>query len=275
MAHESEGGAIAGTCVKNVKRKTKEQLAKLLKANRAPPCRFDFFHVLTLTVQDKLTKIRRRGKEIVDQPHILSTTSRNQFGLVALERPQPFRSASTDCGLATLRCNNDFRFMPRGFANSAALADSFRCDLEQLAACFQDLKAAVKAYPAVARMALSIVALHVVAAIVDYYITKYAAKPMEQLQNLTTQYALGMRRLEDKRREEESLPKHGDSQKPADRTEDLKKRSWRVLVALQNAANRAKWISSTESAIFVHTEALHWQSHNEIPMFCADTQLKI
>ena len=47
-------------------------------------------------------------------------------------------------------------------------------------------------------MAMSIVALHVVATIVDYYITKYAAKPMEQLQNLTTQYALGMRRLEEK-----------------------------------------------------------------------------
>ena len=45
-------------------------------------------------------------------------------------------------------------------------------------------------------MAVSIVALHVAATIVDYYITKYAAKPMEQLQNLTTQYALG--RLQDK-----------------------------------------------------------------------------
>ena len=46
-------------------------------------------------------------------------------------------------------------------------------------------------------MAITIVAIHVVANIVDYYITKYAAKPMEQLQNLTTQYALGMRRKEE------------------------------------------------------------------------------
>ena len=51
---------------------------------------------------------------------------------------------------------------------------------------------------------MTIVALHVVATIVDYYITKYAAKPMEQLQNLTTQYALGMRRLEEKEEREQA-----------------------------------------------------------------------
>ena len=45
-------------------------------------------------------------------------------------------------------------------------------------------------------MAMSVVALHVAAKIIDFYITKYAAKPMEQLQNLVTQYALGLRRLE-------------------------------------------------------------------------------
>ena len=90
--------------------------------------------------------------------------------------------------------------MPRGFADAGALVDSFRCDVEQLVACFQKLKNTIKEYAVVAQMAMSIVALHVVATIVDYYITKYAAKPMEQLQNLTTQYALGMRRLEEKKR---------------------------------------------------------------------------
>ena len=39
---------------------------------------------------------------------------------------------------------------------------------------------------------------------VDYYITKYVTKPMEQLQNLTTQYALGMRRLEEKEEREKA-----------------------------------------------------------------------
>ena len=52
----------------------------------------------------------------------------------------------------------------------------------------------------------------------------------------------------------------------------MKQRSWRVLVALQNAANRSKWISSTECALFVHTEARHWTSHIEAPM-CASRPL--
>ena len=218
------------TCIKNQKKKSKEQQAEQLKSQRAPPCRFDFFHVVILKIHiDRLTKIRRRGKEIVKHPDILSTTARNQFGLVALERPQPFRSASSDVGLATLRCNNDFKFMPRGFPDAGVLVDLFRCDVEQLVACFQRLKATIKKYPVVQRMAMSIVALHVVATIVDYYITKYAAKPMEQLQNLTTQYALGMRRLEEKEETEQALRvQAGGVPQPANSEDELKRRSWRA-----------------------------------------------
>ena len=109
---------------------TKEQHAEQLKSHRAPPCRFDFFHIVLLKILvDKHTKIRRRGKEIVTVPYIMSTTARNKFGEVALERPQPFRSASSDLGLATMRCNHDFKFMPRGFPDAGALVDLFRCDL--------------------------------------------------------------------------------------------------------------------------------------------------
>ena len=123
---------------KNQKNKSKEQQANQLKSHRSPPCRFDFFHVVSI-LTDKLTKIRRRGKDVVDQPYIVNTTARNQFGLAALERAQPFSSASSDVGLPTMRCNNDFKYMPRGFADDQALVDSFRCGVEQLAACFQKL----------------------------------------------------------------------------------------------------------------------------------------
>ena len=61
--------------------------------------------------------------------------------------------------------------MPRGFADPEALVHSFRCDIKQLAVCFQKLKAIIKEYSIVARMAMSVVALHVVATIVDCYIT--------------------------------------------------------------------------------------------------------
>ena len=254
----------AATCIKNQKKKSKEQQADQLKPHRAPPCRFNFFHIVLLKIFiDKLTKLRRRGKEIVKVPYILSTTARNQFGLAELERPQPFGSASSDIGLAILRCNNDFKFMPRGFADAKTLADQFRCSKEQLAALFQQLKAIIERYPLVQRMAMSIVALHVVATIVDYYITKYAAKPMEQLQNLSTQYALGMRRLEDKEEREKAMRlEAGGAPQAANKVDELKGRSWRVLVTLQHAANRAKMISSTECALFVHTEQQHWTSHN-------------
>ena len=119
---------------------------------------------------------------------------------------------------------------------------------------------------------MSIVALHMVATIVDYYITKYAAKPMEQLQNLTTQYALGMKRLEAKEEQEKAMciQVEGVPQR-ANVEADLKRRSWRVLVTLQHAANRAKMISSTECALFVHTEQQHWSSHNEFPYSSAVT----
>ena len=45
-------------------------------------------------------------------------------------------------------------------------------------------------------MAYSVVALHVASHNCDHYITKYATKALDQLQNLITQYAVGLRRLE-------------------------------------------------------------------------------
>lgn len=145
LHHHCHNHECSFTCVKNQKNKSKEQQGNQIKSHRAPPCRFDFFHIVILKIHiDRLTKIRRRGKEIVNQPHILSTTARNQFGVVALERPQPFRSASSDIGLVTMRCNNDFKFMPRGFPDTETLVGAFRCGTNQLAACFQKLKAAIK-----------------------------------------------------------------------------------------------------------------------------------
>ena len=41
--------------------------------------------------------------------------------------------------------------------------------------------------------AYSMINLHVAAHACDYYITKYQAKPMEQLQNVVMQFALGIR----------------------------------------------------------------------------------
>ena len=50
LHHHCHDHDCSSTCVKNVKKKTKEQLADLLKANRAPPCRFDFFHIIKINI---------------------------------------------------------------------------------------------------------------------------------------------------------------------------------------------------------------------------------
>ena len=52
--------------MKNVKKKTAQELVKLLRSNRAPPCRFLFYHIVELVLENKNVKIRKRGKEIVD-----------------------------------------------------------------------------------------------------------------------------------------------------------------------------------------------------------------
>lgn len=87
---------------------------------------------------------------------------------------------------------------------------------------------------------------------------------MEQLQNLVTQYALGLRRLE---LEEEEAANAGNVEQAASGRVAAKARSRRVVLRLQHAANRSKWISSTECALYVHTEQQHWTSHNEVPLF--------
>ena len=124
------------------------------------------------------------------------------------------------------------KYMPRGFADARDLADLFRCDASQLAACFRALKGTMLARAAVRRMALSVVALHMAANVVGHYITKYAAKPMEQLQNLVTQYILGMRRLEDDEAKESAAASKENPLKV-----DAKLRSKRVALRLQFSAN--------------------------------------
>ena len=86
------------------------------------------------------------------------------------------------------------------------------------------------------------VAVHVAANIIDYYITKLASKPMEQLQNLVAQYALGLRRLELEEEEEQKAAETtaSDVSQLASAGRDAKARGRRVLLRLQHSANRSK-----------------------------------
>ena len=107
-------------------------------------------------------------------------------------------------------------------------------------------------------MAYSVLALHVAAHNCDYYIVKYQCKSLEQLQNLTTQYAIGIQRLEAE--EKEALASGNEPW-------STKQRARKVTIKLQSAANRCHWFSSTELAVYLRTGGTCWMSHNEVPVF--------
>ena len=98
-------------------------------------------------------------------------------------------------------------------------------------------------------MAYSVVALHVASHNCDYYITKYATKPLEQLQNLTTQYDAGLRRLDVEKAEARAQA----TARGQDLQLDLQRRARRVLLKLQSSANRCHWFSCTELATLLKT----------------------
>ena len=77
----------------------------------------------------------------------------------------------------------------------------------------------------------------------DFYITKYHAKPMAQLQSLFANIAMGLRRLET---EEEAV--EASAVQPANRSEE---RARRTTLKIANAANRSSWCSCCEMATFI------------------------
>ena len=124
----------------------------------------------------------------------------------------PFGSPSQDVALVCLRCNNDYRAMARGVPVQASnealqLAASgagrreeianLRCDEHELRTALRNVSMHSPDARASRQVARAIVATHVACYNCDYYITKYSCKSLEQLANVVTQYALGIRRLED------------------------------------------------------------------------------
>ena len=102
-----------------MKKSTMGEKQKVLKSNRAPPCRFWILHVVTFVFCDGAKEVvkvtRRRGKHIVNEPTICNTNEHNEYGLVEPKRPQPFRTQSSDVMCNEDRGNVDFRIMARGF----------------------------------------------------------------------------------------------------------------------------------------------------------------
>jgi hypothetical protein len=198
------------TCIKYVAQKCKDAAQEALRKGKVVACRFWFFHVLVFMyvctavtgIAEAVTKrIRRRGRKLVKSPYIATTNERNEFCKPVLQRDTPFRSATTDVGQNWGRCNLDFQFMPRTLDPNDFMEDS----AEQPAVLEVNPKDALGMYgvrrqmpndPMLRRTFHALVAMFQAAHNCDFYITKYHAKPMAQLQSLFTNIALGLRRLE-------------------------------------------------------------------------------
>ena len=245
------------TCLKNIK-KTMAEKRKLLKSNRAPACRFSFFHIAAFAGK----RVRRRGKRPQSETFIGTSEDPNEHGLVHVPRAHPFRSATSDVTMVSCRCNCDFKFVVRGYpsANQEDNAPIFKCENSLLPTLLNVPRKLLETRMSetIRRCAYNIVAMHVASFNTDFYITKYATKPMEHLQNAVSCLALGLKRLEV---EEET------GQQPFEE----KCRAKRVTLRLAAASNRCAWVSTTELASTLLTEGHCWTSHNEIPLFLART----
>ena len=198
------------------------------------------------------------------EPYIASTNERNEFCKVVLQRDTPFRSASTDVAQYWGRCNIDFQFMPRTLDPEHLMDGS----VEQPAVLQVNPKDALAMYgvrmhmpnaPMLRRTFHALVAMFQAAHNCDFYITKYHAKPMERLQSLFSNIALGLRRLE---AEVEA------AQTSAEHPEDLpEERARKTVLKITNAANRSSWCSCCEIATFNKTGALVRKTHHPISIF--------
>lgn len=105
------------TCIKYVKQNAKKIAEKSLHTGTNIVCRFFFYVILVFKIVEgaveRVVRLRRRGKEIIEEPYVANSNVHNEIGRVQVERRTPFRGATTDVGQCGVRCNLDFQFMPR------------------------------------------------------------------------------------------------------------------------------------------------------------------
>ena len=150
-----------------MKKTSMEEKSKVLKANKAPPYRFWFLHMVMFYLWDGIKEVtkrtRRRGKSVVKEATISKTNEHNEFGLVEPERPQAFISPSLGVMCNGDRGNNDFCIMARGYPADDNIEKHVKCEAGSLARCFPNIPFQDISQPAARRMAYSALALHIAA----------------------------------------------------------------------------------------------------------------
>ena len=106
-----------------------------------------------MVVGERRRKVRRRGKELVEAPCAAASNDHNEYGLVIPERPQPFRSPSSDVMCVCDRGNVDCRVMECGFPEGDDVGAQIKADADSLGRCFPDIPFIDISLPLVRRMA--------------------------------------------------------------------------------------------------------------------------
>ena len=210
-------------------------------------CRFLFVRVVELKVLDKIKKVLRRGKELVEKACVYKTNARNEYGRVQVVRKHPFRSTSTDVGQVFGRCNIDIqrndRIVPGEISDTCELAPvTFFYGHQKLSAASRYL---------LASYAEGVRSSH----ICDFYMTKYLAKGQQVLASAVTPVIQGLQRLEDE---------VASGTKQLTSLEDAARAKLRRILF---SANRSHWFSACELAIFVLTGGHSIATHIDRPMF--------
>ena len=95
----------------------------------------------------------------------------------------------------------------------------------------------------------------------EFYITKYHAKPMEQLQCLLSNIALGLRRLA---AEDKVIAPSDSANVGAAQPEE---RAAKVVLKISSGANRSSWCSCCKTATFIKTGASVRRTHRPCAIF--------
>lgn len=107
------------TFIKYVREMAEDVAEATFRKGTAVAFRFFFYHVFVfvyfcLAAMGTIAKrVRRRGKKLVPEAFIATTTDHNEFCRAVLVRDIAFRSATTDLGQGLGRCTVDLQLMPR------------------------------------------------------------------------------------------------------------------------------------------------------------------
>ena len=172
---------------------------------------------------------------------IARTNLHNEIGRVQVVRRTPFRSPSNDVCQAFTRSNFDFQFMLRAADPDSEQAESSLLN-PQLCQAMYGMRLRLQDSGLLRAIFQFLIAMFQAAFNCDFYITKYQAKPMQQLQNLLGHIRGGLERLE---REEEELGIETNT-----RLTNVE-RARRVTLRAAMAANRSSWCSCCEVASFI------------------------